>query len=128
MVTWPDHLTRHSTSSEQFKQSQNFNSPQITTTLRPMRPTLNIRCQTHACDLDLYPMLFCQLFGFSPTSPRATRFGLPIFIFYLLGGSAGGVIFAPPESHWISSNNAGGCILALFGLVKPPWNVVRCSA
>ena len=94
MVTWPDHLTRHSISSEQFKQSHNFNSPQTTTTLRPTRSTLDIRCQTYAYDLNLHPMSFHQFFEFSPTSLGAMQLGLLIFIFHFLGGNAGGVTLA----------------------------------
>ena len=57
---------------------------------------LDIRGQTYACDLDLYPISSCQLFGFSPTSLRAMRLRLPTFIFYFLRGNAGGVILALP--------------------------------
>ena len=55
---------------------------------------LDIRSQTYVYNLDLYPMLFRQLFGFSSTSPEVMQLRLSIYIFYFLGGSAKNVTLA----------------------------------
>ena len=99
--------------------------------LRSSRPTLDIRRQTYACDLDLHPMSTRRLCGFSPISSGVMWLGLSIFIFYslvvvlerinlvLLGSIGACQSRTNNKSHRTGGNNAGGGITLYC---SAPWS------